>query len=211
MPDCWHAQINRVRAEYDTVTEDLQRELSAGAAQMSLFDMPQRINLDSPAQIKDALARLGIEVETTREWRMQKLAREHPIIQRLLDYRGLSKSLGSYGEGMLDHINPTTGRIHANFHQIGTPTGRISCSNPSLQQVPHAIEYRSCFRAPQGRKLVIVTIPRSRCASSPTSRVMKRCLQPSLPALISTALPRRRCSASRSIKSRRSSAHMPRV
>lgn len=153
--DCWRAQVNGVRAEYDAVTEELQRELSAGAAQMTLFDTPQKINLDSPAQVKEALARLGIEVETTREWRMQKLAQQHQIIRRLLDYRGLSKSLGSYGEGMLDHINHVTGRIHASFHQIGTPTGRISCSNPSLQQVPHAIEYRSCFRAPQGRKLVI--------------------------------------------------------
>ena len=153
--DCWRAQVNRVRAEYNAVAEELQRELSAGAAQMSLFAETQKINLDSPAQVKEALARLGIEVETTREWRMQKLAQQYPVIQRLLDYRGLSKSLGSYGEGMLDYINSATGRIHANFHQIGTPTGRISCSSPSLQQVPHAIEYRSCFRAPQGRKLVV--------------------------------------------------------
>jgi DNA polymerase I-like protein with 3'-5' exonuclease and polymerase domains len=153
--DCWRAQVKQVRAEYDTVASELQRELGAGAQQMTLFDTPQNINLDSPAQVKEALARLGIELETTREWRMQKLAQQHPVIQRLLDYRGLSKSLGSYGEGMLDHINPATGRIHASFHQIGTPTGRISCSNPSLQQVPHAIEYRSCFRAPQGRKLLI--------------------------------------------------------
>jgi DNA polymerase-1 len=153
--ECWRAQVKRVRAEYQAVADELQRELSAGAPQMSLFDTPSKINLDSPAQVREALARLGIEVESTREWRMQKLAQQHPIIQRLLDYRGLSKSLSAYGEGLLDHINPATGRIHANFHQIGTPTGRMSCSSPSLQQVPHAEAYRSCFRAPQGRKLLI--------------------------------------------------------
>src|SRR5262245_63315667 len=56
---------------------------------------------------------------------------------------------------MLDYINPATGRIHADFRQIGTPTGRITTSSPSLQQIPHTIDYRSCFRAPAGRKLVI--------------------------------------------------------
>jgi DNA polymerase-1 len=153
--DCWREQIKRVREEYHRVADELQRELGAGAPQMSLFDTPRHINLDSPAQVREALARLGIEVESTREWKLQKVGRQHPVVQRLLDYRGLSKSLSAYGEGILDHINPATGRIHANFHQIGTPTGRLSCTSPNLQQVPHAIEYRSCFRAPQGRKLII--------------------------------------------------------
>jgi len=152
---CWREQIKRVRAAHEAAAGELQRALGAGAAQMSLFDTPRNLNLDSPAQVREAFARLGIEVESTREWRLQKLARQHPVVQRLLDYRGLSKSLSSYGEGMLDHINPATGRIHASFHQIGTPTGRMSCRDPNLQQVPHAVEYRSCFRAPQGRQMVV--------------------------------------------------------
>ena len=152
---CWREQVKWVRAQHEQAALALQRELGAGAPQLSLFDTPRNINLDSPHQVRDALARLGIEVESTREWRMRKLARQHPVIQQLLDYRGLSKSLTSYGEGMLDHINPATGRIHASFHQIGTPTGRFSCSSPNIQQVPHAVEYRSCFRAPQGRKLIL--------------------------------------------------------
>ena len=153
--ECWRAQVRRVRAAHAAAAEELQRELAAGAAQLSLFETPRQINLDSPAQVREALARLGIEIQSTREWRLQKLARQHPVIGQLLDYRGLSKSLSSYGEGMLDYISATTGRIHADFRQIGTPTGRITCSSPSLQQVPHAAEYRSCFRAPQGRKLVV--------------------------------------------------------
>lgn len=153
--DCWREQIKRVRAAHEAAAVELQRELGAGAAQMSLFDVPRNINLDSPAQIREAFARLGIEVESTREWRMRKLARQHPVVQHLLDYRGLSKSLSAYGEGMLDHINPATGRIHASFQQIGTPTGRLSCRDPNVQQVPHAEEYRACFRAPRGRKLLL--------------------------------------------------------
>jgi DNA polymerase I-like protein with 3'-5' exonuclease and polymerase domains len=152
----WRELIKRIQVEHDQVAEELQRELGAGAQQMSLFGgAAERINLDSPAQVKDALARLGIEVEDTREWTLQKLARQHPVLEKLLKHRSLSKNLSSYGEGMLDYINPVTGRIHADFRQIGTPTGRITTSSPSLQQIPHTTEYRSCFRAPKGRKLVV--------------------------------------------------------
>ncbi|HKX31205.1 MAG TPA: DNA polymerase [Blastocatellia bacterium] len=151
----WRELIARIRAAHDRVTEELQRELGAGLPQMSLFDAPPSINLDSPAQVKDALARLGIEVEDTRDWRLQKLARSHPVIEKLLEHRSLSKNLSSYGEGILDYIHPVTGRVHADFRQIGTPTGRITTSSPSLQQIPHTAEYRSCFRAPAGRKLIV--------------------------------------------------------
>jgi DNA polymerase I-like protein with 3'-5' exonuclease and polymerase domains len=152
----WRELINRIRIEHESVTESLQEELGIGAAQMSLFGgVEERINLDSPAQVKDALARLNIDVEDTREWTLHKRAREYPILEKLLKHRSLSKNLSAYGEGILDYINPATGRIHADFRQIGTPTGRITTSGPSLQQIPHTTEYRSCFRAPQGRKLIV--------------------------------------------------------
>src|SRR5262245_52816886 len=152
----WRELIGKIRAAHDIVSEELQRELGTGAAQMTLFgEVAERINLDSPSQVKGALARIGIEVDDTREWTLQKLAREHPVLERLIEHRSLSKNLSAYGEGILDYINPLTGRIHADFRQIGTPTGRITTSSPSLQQIPHTTEYRSCFRAPAGRKLVI--------------------------------------------------------
>ena len=152
----WRELIGKFRAAHEIVSEELQHELSAGAAQMTLFgEVAGRINLDSPSQVKDALARIGIEVDDTREWTLHKLAREHPLLEKLIEHRSLSKNLSAYGEGVLDYINPLTGRIHADFRQIGTPTGRITTSSPSLQQIPHTTEYRSCFRAPAGRKLVI--------------------------------------------------------
>jgi DNA polymerase-1 len=103
-----------------------------------------------------ALKRLGIEVpDSTRNWKLQPLAAKHPEVAKLLEYRTMQKALTSYGENILDAINQVTNRIHANFHQIGAPTGRMSCTQPNIQQVPHAIEYRRCFRAPDGRKLII--------------------------------------------------------
>jgi len=77
------------------------------------------------------------------------------VVAKVLEYRGVAKSLSCFGENMLEVIGPKTGRIHADFRQIGAPTGRFSCSNPNLQQIPHEEEYRRCFRAPEGKKLVI--------------------------------------------------------
>ncbi len=153
--DLWRRQVKRTKQAHGEVASELQEELAAGATQMMLFEDRGRINLDSIAQVRDALSRLGIEIESTREWMLQKLAREHRVVKLLLEYRVLSKSLSAYGEGLLEYINPVTGRIHADFRQIGTPTGRITCSSPSLQQVPHSADYRMCFRAGDHRKLVI--------------------------------------------------------
>jgi DNA polymerase I-like protein with 3'-5' exonuclease and polymerase domains len=78
------------------------------------------------------------------------------VIEKLLEYRTVQKALTSYGQNMIDLINPVTRRLHADFRQIGAPTGRFSCTNPNIQQVPHTVEYRRCFSGyPAGRKLVI--------------------------------------------------------
>lgn len=151
----WRDLVRRMTIARDGLEDELQQVLGMGAAQMNLFGTPEPINLDSPAQVKEALAHIGIEVEDTREWRLSKLSGEHPVIAKLLEHRGLSKNLSSFGENILEYINPATGRIHADFRQLGTPTGRITTSSPSLQQIPHTAEYRSCFRAPVGRKLVV--------------------------------------------------------
>ena len=154
--DCWRAQVAQTKAAYDQVAVRLQKELSVGAPQMTLFEeATSSINLDSPLQIRTALARLGIKVDSTSEWRLHNLAREHPVLALLLDYRGLSKSLSAYGLGLLEYINPVTGRIHASFRQIGSPTGRMGCTAPGLHQIPHEKHYRECFRAPAGRKLIV--------------------------------------------------------
>lgn len=151
----WRELVRQMTVARDAVADELQQTLGQGAAQMNLFGAPEPVNLDSPAQVKEALARIGIEVEDTREWTLSKLTDAHPVVGKLLEHRGLSKNLSSFGENILEFVNPATGRIHADFRQIGTPTGRITTSSPSLQQIPHTVEYRSCFRAPEGRKLVV--------------------------------------------------------
>lgn len=150
----WREQLEKVKKEQEVVALELQKMLSAGVAQASLFGIAE-INLDSQAQVTDALKNLGVPVpETTRGWQLQPLAADYPVVAKLLEYRGVAKSISSFGENILEYIKPETGRIHADFRQIGAPTGRFSCSNPNVQQIPHEEAYRRCFRAPDGKKLV---------------------------------------------------------
>ena len=151
----WREQLERVKIAQAKAADELQDMLSAGVAQASLFGRSE-INLDSQQQVTDALLNLGVPVpRTTRAWEMQPIAADYPVVAKLLEYRGVAKSLTSFGEKILEFIEPKTGRIHADFRQIGAPTGRFSCSNPNLQQIPHDELYRRCFTAPEGRKLVI--------------------------------------------------------
>jgi DNA polymerase-1 len=157
--DRWLDQLGIVEKRRAELAEQLQQVLAEESSQGSLFGGPQRedINLDSHQQLTQALNRLGIPVpDSTRNWKMQPLAAQYPIIGTLLEYRTVQKALTSYGENMIELINPVTKRLHADFRQIGAPTGRFACTNPNIQQVPHAVEYRRCFSGyPETRKLVI--------------------------------------------------------
>jgi DNA polymerase I-like protein with 3'-5' exonuclease and polymerase domains len=157
--DRWLEQLGIVEKRRMELAEQLQEVLAEESSQGSLFGGPQRedINLDSQQQLTKALNRLGIPVpESTRNWKLQPLAAQYPVIATLLEYRTVQKALTSYGTNMIEMINPVTKRLHADFRQIGAPTGRFACTNPNIQQVPHAVEYRRCFSGhPEGRKLII--------------------------------------------------------
>ncbi|MDQ3908405.1 MAG: DNA polymerase, partial [Acidobacteriota bacterium] len=156
----WREQLAIVEKRRAVLAEELQVMLAEESSQQSFFGPTRNdINLDSHVQLTKALKRVlpGVELpNSTRNWKLQPLAAEHDVIRVLLEYRTVQKALTSYGENILNEINPVTGRIHANFHQIGAPTGRFACTNPNVQQIPHAYEYRRCVRA-QGpdRKLIV--------------------------------------------------------
>ena len=154
----WLEQLTIVEKTRAELANELQEMLGEGVAQASLFG-PSRanINLDSQLQVTDALNRLGIPLpDSTRNWKLQPLAAQYPVVAKLLEYRTMQKALTSYGHNVIEFINPKTGRLHADFRQIGAPTGRFACTNPNIQQVPHAAEYRRCFMGyPEGRRLVI--------------------------------------------------------
>ena len=154
----WLEQLAIVEERRAELANDLQEMLGEGVAQASLFGPPRaNINLDSQQQVSEAMERLGIPLpDSTRNWKLQPLALQYPVVAKLLEYRTMQKALTSYGQNMIEFINPKTGRLHADFRQIGAPTGRFACTNPNIQQVPHAVEYRRCFMGhPEGRQLII--------------------------------------------------------
>lgn len=150
----WLALCDVNEQAHRLIKLDLMRDFASAMQQMTLFGEAE-INLDSPHQVQDALNRLGIPVEGTRAAQLQPYADPFPIVAKLLEYRTVAKQLTSYGRAMLDRIHPVTGRIHPSFIQMGAPSGRFACMDPSVQQIPNSPEYRECVRAAEGRRLVI--------------------------------------------------------
>lgn len=85
---------------------------------------------------------------------LEKLKDKHPIIENILEYRSLTKLNSTYVEGLLPYINEKTGRIHSYFHQTITATGRISSTEPNLQNIPTRLDLgkqlRKVFKPKQG-------------------------------------------------------------
>lgn len=151
----WREQLEVVTKEQKEAAAELQGMLAAGVSQASLFGAPE-INLDSRNQVTDALINLGVPVpETTRGWELEPLSDKYPVVRKLLAYRSAAKAASSFGENILEFLNPVTGRLHPDFRQIGAPSGRFSCSKPNVQQIPHQEVYRRCFSAPEGMKLIV--------------------------------------------------------
>ena len=118
---------------------------------VSLAGVP--FNPDSPKQLAEVLyTRLGLPIikrnktgPSTDADVLAQLAGGHELPALVLDYRQLTKLLGTYLRGLVECIHPTTGRVHASFNQAGTITGRLSSSDPNLQNIP--------IRSEMGRRI----------------------------------------------------------
>lgn len=90
----------------------------------------------------------------TSEEVLEGLRHKHPVVGKILDYRGIKKLLSTYIEALPLLVNPTTGKIHTSYNQAVTATGRLSSSNPNLQNIPvrddMGKEIRKCFIADEG-------------------------------------------------------------
>jgi DNA polymerase-1 len=149
----WRELEKTVRERRDAKALELEAQFPAPEGVLPLEGLGPQLNLNSPQQITDAFRSLGIELPDTRVWTLLKV--DHPAAKLLLEYRELQKKLGTYLETYAGFIHPKTGRIHANFLQCRVPTGRLACTSPNIQQVPHEDEFRRCFVAEEGNVLVI--------------------------------------------------------
>jgi DNA polymerase-1 len=90
----------------------------------------------------------------TSEEVLESLRHKHPIVGKILEYRGIKKLLSTYIEALPQLVNPVTGKIHTSYNQAVTATGRLSSSNPNLQNIPvrddMGKEIRKCFIPDEG-------------------------------------------------------------
>ena len=147
----WRKIIADVAVQRDQSQSELSELLAPASMQATMFGVPS-INLNSNVQLIDAFATLGVLLPDTMEATLVKY--DHPAVAKLLEYRGHEKTLSAFGENVLSLINPKTGRIHPDFNQYGADTGRFSCTRPNVQQIPATSDFRKCFVAAEGYKLV---------------------------------------------------------
>lgn len=116
--------------------------------QEAIYQMAGKpFNLNSPKQLSEVLyidlgiqpprgTKKGKSQPSTSADILETLAMEHPIAQKLLEYRSVEKLRSTYIDTLPGEINAKTGRVHCTFNQSGTATGRLSCQNPNLQNIP---------------------------------------------------------------------------
>jgi DNA polymerase-1 len=109
-------------------------------------------NWSSPQQVQAVLGSLGITVSDTGDETLASI--EHPIGALLREHRHLDKAAGTFGSDWAAKHCREDGRIYPSWRQMGSEAGRMSCSDPNLQQVPRGKAYRDCFRAPPGRVII---------------------------------------------------------
>lgn len=140
-------ELNNISSELNERIRLIEKEI---------FDLAgQEFNISSPKQLGEILFdKLKIDSNhkktksgqySTSEQVLVKLEDEHPIVTKILDYRGLKKLVTTYTEVLPTFIDPETGKIHTHFNQAEAATGRLSSLNPNLQNIP--------IRTEEGRKI----------------------------------------------------------
>ena len=132
------AALHETSGKFTRLMEDLEKEIHALAG--------MEFNIASPKQVGEVLFdRLQITSKpkktktgqyVTSEDVLESLRSKHPIVEKILEHRGVKKLLGTYVDALPLLINPHTGHIHTSFNQTITTTGRLSSSNPNLQNIP---------------------------------------------------------------------------
>ncbi|MFR5273743.1 DNA polymerase I [Intestinibacter bartlettii] len=151
-------QLNELKEKFTTIINELENEIFELAG--------EPFNINSPKQLGVVLfEKLGLPVikktktgYSTNAEVLEKLRDKHEIIDKITEYRQIVKLNSTYVEGLLKIINPKTGRIHSSFNQTITTTGRISSTEPNMQNIPVKTEMgrdiRKVFVADDNCKLV---------------------------------------------------------
>ena len=151
-------KLNELGSQFKEIIKKLESEIYKISG--------EEFNINSPKQLGEILfEKLGLPVikktktgYSTNAEVLDKLKDQSPIIDKIIEYRQIVKLNSTYVEGLLSIINPIDGRIHSSFNQTITTTGRISSTEPNLQNIPVKLEMgrniRKVFISDKGCKLV---------------------------------------------------------
>ena len=165
LADMQHRGVYVDKAALEDFGSSLKEQIKG--LEKSIYNLAGReFNINSPKQLGDILF-VDLQLPHGKKTKtgystnvdvLKKLEGVHPIIENILEYRSLTKLNSTYVDGLLPVINPDTGRIHSNFNQTVTATGRISSTEPNLQNIPvrteRGREMRRMFVAEGDRILV---------------------------------------------------------
>src|SRR5262245_37229148 len=148
----WRARAQQEAERVRLLEMQLQALVSSETGLFPFLDTAV-VNWQSPAQVRALLQTRGHQLTATNSKTLSSL--EDPLVSVLLEYRDAVKRVSAYGREWVDnYCHPKTGRLHANYFQLGAWSGRMSCGNPNVQTIPRTADYRSLIRVEAGRALI---------------------------------------------------------
>jgi DNA polymerase-1 len=145
------AELLRLQDDLEGDIHSLQMEMSELAGETLNFNSSQQLGVLLFEKLKLPVIRRTKTGYSTDEEVLQKLSSQHPLPAKVLEYREKAKLKSTYVEGLLAQVNTQTGRVHGRFHQAVTATGRLSSSDPNLQNIP--------IRTKEGRRIRQAFVP----------------------------------------------------
>jgi DNA polymerase-1 len=165
-----HMELNGVRLDLDKwqiLKQDLLQQQAhleqklqtylvpcARSTNALLTDLSTTINISSPKQVVAAFNRLGIDVRSTNVRELIPLVQDYPVIRWLLEYRSLTTRINTFSVSLPQFIHPVIDRIQGHWWQMGARSGRFSCREPNLTNIPRDISTRQCFTASPGNVII---------------------------------------------------------
>ena len=130
--------LQQTSREFGTRLKEIEEDIYRLAGETFNIASPKQVGevLFDHLKIADKPKKTKTGQYVTSEEVLESLRTKHPVVGRILEHRGLKKLLGTYVDALPQLINPQTGRIHTSFNQAVTATGRLSSSNPNLQNIP---------------------------------------------------------------------------
>lgn len=166
IPALARMEMNGVRIDTESLAQtssvftkrmdEIEKEVHEMAGEEFNVSSPKQVGqiLFEKLQISDKVKKTKSGQYSTSEEVLETFRSKHPIVEKILEYRGLKKLLSTYIDALPKLINPETGKIHTSFNQAVTATGRLSSSNPNLQNIPirddNGKEIRKAFIPDEG-------------------------------------------------------------